>query len=142
MSKFEEKLADVAENFANDAATVDRENSIPRSHFDQLASLGLYGAFAPIDARGLGLTLPQLCDAVEEFASACLATTFVWIQHFRLLAAALNPDAPAIVGDLRHEIVSGRIRGGVALTGLQPGPVKLSATATSDGWVLNGEAHG
>lgn len=140
MSQFEEKFADVVAIFANDAADVDRANSIPLSHFDQLASLGLYGAFAPIELGGLGLSLAQLCDSVEELASACLATTFVWIQHFRLLAAVLDPNAPAIVGNLRDQIVRGRVRGGVALTGLQPGPAKLTATPTRDGWVLDGEA--
>ena len=140
VSEFEEKLADVVGIFASDAADVDRANSIPPSHFDRLASLGLYGAFAPIEVGGLGLSLAQLCDGVEELASACLATTFVWIQHFRLLAAVLDPNAPAIVGDLRHEIVLGRVRGGVALTGLQPGPAKLTAAPTRDGWALDGEA--
>jgi alkylation response protein AidB-like acyl-CoA dehydrogenase len=140
VSQFEEKFADVVAIFANDAADVDRANSIPLSHFDQLASLGLYGAFAPIELGGLGLSLAQLCDSVEELASACLATTFVWIQHFRLLAAVLDPNAPAIVGNLRDQIVRGRVRGGVALTGLQPGPAKLTATPTRDGWVLDGEA--
>jgi alkylation response protein AidB-like acyl-CoA dehydrogenase len=140
VSQFEEKLADVVGIFTNDAADVDRSDSIPLSHFGQLASLGLYGAFAPIELGGLGLTLAQLCEVVEELASACLATAFVWIQHFRLLAAALDPNAPAIVGDLRHEIVGGRVKGGVALTGLQPGPAKLTATPTRDGWALDGEA--
>ncbi|MGC1237699.1 MAG: acyl-CoA dehydrogenase family protein [Acidimicrobiales bacterium] len=140
MSQFEEKFADVVRDFAKDSAEVDRSNSISPSHFDQLASLGLYGSFAPIELGGLGLSLSQMCDRVEELASACLATTFVWIQHSRLLAAVLDPAAPAFVGDLRQEIVRGRVRGGVALTGLQPGPAKLTATPTRDGWVLDGEA--
>ena len=103
MTQLEEKLADVVETLANDAANVDRTNSIPPSHFDQLASLGLYGAIAPVEVGGLGLDLAQLSDSVEELASACLATTFVWNQHFRLLRTALDPSAPAIVGDVRHE---------------------------------------
>ncbi|HEV7958257.1 MAG TPA: acyl-CoA dehydrogenase family protein, partial [Acidimicrobiales bacterium] len=140
MSQFETALAKVAEIFANDAADVDRSNTIPQSHFDELASLGLYGAFAPLEAGGLGFSLTESSDVVEELASACLATTFVWIQHFRLLAAALDPSAPAIVGAVRHEIVRGRIKGGVALTGLQPGPAKLTATPKRDGWALDGEA--
>ena len=140
MSEFEEKLAAVAGIFTDDAADVDRSSSIPRSHFDHLAALGLYGAFAPIESGGLGLGLAQLCDVIEELASACLATTFVWIQHFRLLAAALDSNAPAIVGDLRREIVSGQVKGGVAVTGLQPGPAKLTATPARGGWALDGEA--
>jgi hypothetical protein len=89
---------------------------------------------------GLGLSLTEMCETVEELAAACLATTFVWIQHFRLLAAVLDPSAPAIVGGERAEIVSGQVKGGVALTGLQPGPAKLTVTPTRDGWSLDGEA--
>jgi alkylation response protein AidB-like acyl-CoA dehydrogenase len=140
VSQFEEKFADVVGDFASDSADVDRTSSIPPSHFDQLASLGLYGSFAPIQLGGLGFSLSQMCDRVEELASACLATTFVWIQHSRLLAAVLDPAAPPFIGDLRQQIVRGRVRGGVALTGLQPGPAKLTATPTRDGWVLNGES--
>ena len=140
MSQFDEKFADVVRQFTNDSAGVDRTNSIPPSHFEQLATLGLYGSFAPIESGGLGLSLSQMCDCVEELASACLATTFVWIQHSRLLAAVLDLAAPAVVGDLRQEVVRGRVRGGVALTGLQPGPAKLTATPTRGGWILDGEA--
>lgn len=140
MTQLDDRLADVVDVFTRAAANVERTKSIPPSHFDLLASLGLYGAFAPTDAGGLDLSLAQLCDCVEELASSCLATTFVWNQHFRLLRAALDPNAPAIVGNERHEIVRGRVRGGVALTGLQPGPAKLTATPARDGWVLDGEA--
>jgi hypothetical protein len=140
LSEFAEKLSAVVGILTDDAADVDRSASIPRSHFDHLASLGLYGAFAPIESSGLGLDLTQLCDVIEVLASACLATTFVWIQHFRLLASALDPNVPAVVGDLRHEIVSGQVKGGVAVTGLQPGPAKLTATPALSGWTLDGEA--
>ena len=140
VSEFEERFADVVEILANDAIDVDRANSIPQSHFDELAALGLYGVFAPVEMGGLGFSLAQLSNMVEELAAACLATTFVWNQHFRLLAAALDPLAPAIARDMRDEIVRGRVRGGVALTGLQPGPAKLSATPTHNGWTIDGEA--
>ncbi len=140
VTEFAEKLAAVVDTLTNDASATDRGDSIPQSHFDHLAALGLYGAFAPIELGGLGLSLAHLSDIVEELASACLATTFVWIQHFRLLAAALDLNAPAIVGDLRDEIVRGQITGGIALTGLQPGPARLTAAPARDGWTLDGEA--
>ena len=140
MPEFAAKLRAVVDRFALDAADVDRADSIPLDHFDELAALGLYGAFVPAELGGLGLSLTELCDAVEALASGCLATTFVWIQHFRLLAAVLDPVAPALVADQRIEILSGRIKGGVALTGLQPGPAKLMATPTDGGWSIDGEA--
>ncbi len=92
MSDFSAQLAEVVERFTHDATDVDHADAIPRTHFDQLAALGLFGAFAPIDMGGLEFSLAELCDCVELLASACLASTFVWIQHFRLLAAALDPS--------------------------------------------------
>ena len=48
MSDFSAQLAEVVERFTHDATDVDRADAIPREHFDQIAALGLYGAFAPI----------------------------------------------------------------------------------------------
>jgi alkylation response protein AidB-like acyl-CoA dehydrogenase len=140
VDEFAAKLKVVADRFAEEAAVVDRADAVPREHFEMLAGLGLYGAFAPVEMGGMGLSLAEMCETVEELAAACLATTFVWIQHFRLLAATLDPTVPAIVAGERAEILSGQVKGGVALTGLQPGPAKLTATPTRDGWSLDGEA--
>jgi len=140
MSDFTTGLKRVVENFSDDAFDVDRADSIPISHLDQLASLGLYGVFAPPTDGGLGLGLKEMSTVVEELAAACLATTFVWIQHFRLLAAVLDPTGPPILRDQYLKVVSGEVRGGVALGGLQPGPARLHATPTPDGWVLDGDA--
>lgn len=140
MSEFTTRLKRVVDIFSDDAFDVDRADSIPISHLDQLADLGLYGAFAPVSDGGLGLGLPAMCSVVEELAAACLATTFVWIQHFRLLAAVLDPTGPAVLRNQRLKVISGEVRGGVALGGMLPGPARMSATPNSDGWLLDGEA--
>jgi alkylation response protein AidB-like acyl-CoA dehydrogenase len=140
MASFEEKLAKVAEAFANDAADVDRATMVPRGHFDALAGLGLYGAFAPASYGGLGLSLTELCATVEVLAAGCLAPTFVFIQHLQLLASVLDDAAPESVIALRSNVIRGELRGGVALAGLLPGPARLTATRTARGWALNGSA--
>ncbi|MGC1420069.1 MAG: acyl-CoA dehydrogenase family protein [Acidimicrobiales bacterium] len=134
------KLDTVIKLFSDDAAEVDRAESIPASHFDALAKRGLYGAFAPVDDGGLDLGLKEMADVVEELAAVCLASTFVWIQHFRLLAAVLDPAGPPGLRDLRAKVISGETKGGVALGGQLPGPAKLRAVPLADGWLLNGEA--
>jgi alkylation response protein AidB-like acyl-CoA dehydrogenase len=134
-----EKVQTIVERFADDAADVDRADAVPVGHFDLLADAGLYGPFAPVELGGLGLSLAQLCAVVEELASACLATTFVWVQHFRLLAAVLDPSAPEIVCAQQSRVVSGQVRGGVSLGGLMPGPARLSAVPAGEGWSLRGE---
>jgi len=113
---------------------------VSSQQFSVLADAGLYGVFAPLSTGGLDLDLSDLCAVVEELASACLTTTFVWIQHFRLLRALLDPTMPDSIRELLPLAVSGQIKGGVALGGLLPGPPRLRATETRDGWHLNGEA--
>ena len=140
MSEFATKLQHVVERFTDDAAEVDRADSLAADHLDELAALGLYGPFAPVTDGGLGLSLNELCDVVEVLAAACLTTTFVWIQHFRLLAAVLDPTGPPLLGSLKPKVIGGETKGGVVLRGLQPGPARLSATPTAQGWSLDGDA--
>lgn len=140
MSEFATKFASVVELFANDASEVDKAESVPVDHLDALADVGLYGAFAPLDEGGLGLSFVEMCGAVEELASACMASTFVWIQHFRILAAVLDPEAPPSLRAQLSSVVRGEIRGGVALGGLLPGPARLRAAPSTNGWSLSGDA--
>jgi alkylation response protein AidB-like acyl-CoA dehydrogenase len=130
----------VARLLRTTAETTDAADSVPNRHFDSLANCGLYGAFAPIAIGGLELDLGQLCTVVEQLAAACLTTTFVWIQHFRLLATLLDPATPEGMRELLPFAISGQLKGGVALSGLLPGPPRLIAIETEDGWRLKGDA--
>lgn len=120
-----------------EAPAVDRADTVPASHLAALAELGLWGASAPADLGGAGLTAAEMTTAVELLASGCLATAFLWIQHQALLAAALDPCSPAWLHDLRREVVDGRVRGAIALGGLQDPPA-LHATREGRGWRLDG----
>jgi len=123
------------------AEAVDAGEALPVGHFEAFAGAGLYGAFAPVEQGGLGLSYGQVCAVVEELASACLVTTFVWAQHFRFLGAMLDPATPE---PLRKQwlapAITGTAKGGVALTGLMPGPSRLWAAPVGDSWALEGEA--
>ena len=131
----------VAERFLRDAAEVDGSGQLPGEHLRLLAEAGLYGIFAPPELGGLGLDFPGICSAVEELASGCLASTFVWIQHLRLLGAMLDDSTPAPLRDrLLPGVVRGEVRGGVALAGLLPGPPRLTAQPVPGGWRLDGQS--
>jgi alkylation response protein AidB-like acyl-CoA dehydrogenase len=134
-------VPEVARRFLRDAATVDATGRLPADHLRWLAEAGLYGAFAPPAVGGLGLDFPQLCSVVEELASACLASTFVWIQHLRLLGTLLDEGTPEpLRAELLPGAVRGEVRGGVALAGLLPGPPRLTATPVPGGWRLDGQS--
>jgi len=137
---FRTQVDNVSRSLGSNAEEVDIADSLSSQHLNVLAESGLYGAFAPTSIGGLELDLSVVCTIVEQLASACLTTTFVWIQHFRLLAALLDPATPEELRDLLPLAVSGQVKGGVALGGLLPGPPRLKAAETKDGWRLNGDA--
>jgi alkylation response protein AidB-like acyl-CoA dehydrogenase len=135
------RIHDLAARFLADAAAVDAADTIPGDHLRGLAEAGLYGIFAPPEAGGLGLGYPEVCLVVEELAAACLASTFVWAQHLRLLGAMLDPATPAALREaLLPGVIRGEVRGGVALAGLLPGPPRLRARPVAGGWLVDGDA--
>jgi alkylation response protein AidB-like acyl-CoA dehydrogenase len=124
-----------------DAMRVDRLDVLPVEHLDALAARGLWGGPVPSEEGGLGLTLPELSAVAEEIAGGCLATAFVWIQHLRLLTTLAFGPAPAALRDRWLEpACRGALRGGIALTGLMPGPPLLRAEPVAGGWRLDGAA--
>lgn len=136
-----DSVSAVAGLFLRDAAEVDATGRLPAEHLRALADAGLYGVFAPVPAGGLGLTHEQMCSVVEELASACLASTFVWIQHFRLLGELLGEGTPeALRASFLPAVISGEVRGGVVLAGLLPGSPRLTAQPVPGGWRLDGQA--
>ena len=124
-----------------DAMRVDRLDALPVSHLDAFAAAGLYGAPAPADAGGLGMDLAETGLVVEELAGGCLAATFVLIQHFRLVTTLAAEGTPAALrARWLTSACQGRTRGGIALTGLIPGPPRLRAEPAAGGWRLDGTA--
>jgi alkylation response protein AidB-like acyl-CoA dehydrogenase len=124
-----------------DAMRVDRLDALPVSHLDAFAAAGLYGAPVPADAGGLGLALAEVGMVVEELAGGCLAATFVLVQHFRLVTTLAAEGTPsALRARWLTSACQGRTRGGIALTGLIPGPPQLRAEPADGGWRLDGTA--
>jgi alkylation response protein AidB-like acyl-CoA dehydrogenase len=131
----------VAERLWRDAAKVDATGQLPAEHLRLLAEAGLYGIAAPVSAGGLGLGQQEICSVTEELASACLATTFVWLQHLRLMGAVLDDETPEpLRTKLLPGVIRGDVRGGIALTGALPGPPRLTAEQAPGGWRLTGQA--
>ena len=117
----------------------DRAEVVPLENLDALADAGLYGMFAPAEVGGLAADFPTMCSIVETLAGGCLATTFIWIQHFGLLGRLLvAPEAlrSAWLGSACR----GERRGGIAFGGLLPGPAMLRAEPAGDGWLVEGTA--
>lgn len=120
---------------------VGNSDLVPAENFEVLAGAGLYGLSAPVAEGGLGLSYDDTCEVAEELAGSCATTAFLWLQHLRLLGAMLDPGSePTLVSCHRSDVVSGKAKGGVVLTGLMPGPVRLLATRDEQGWAIRGQA--
>lgn len=77
-----ERARDIAGTVLFPAALdVDASPRVPSGHLDLLAREGFYGLAVPAEAGGAGADYPTLCLVAEAFASGCLTTAFVWIQH-------------------------------------------------------------
>ena len=123
------------------AMATDAADLVPSDHLDRLAEAGLYGLVGPAEYGGLGLEGAWARAVVEALAGGCLATTFVWVQHHRLVQALAAGDAPAILRDeWLGPLCRGEVRAGVALGGLLPQPATLRAEPAGDGWVLHGNS--
>jgi alkylation response protein AidB-like acyl-CoA dehydrogenase len=122
------------------AMAVDAADRVPAGHLDALASAGLYGIAGPVPAGGLDCDLPTTCAVIEIMAGACLATTFVWIQHHstvRALAVSRNEQLRAA---WLPGLCRGSARAGIALGGARPGPPLLTARPVPGGYVFDGSA--
>ncbi|MCU1488652.1 MAG: uncharacterized protein JWM85_57, partial [Acidimicrobiaceae bacterium] len=122
------------------AAEVDASPLVPEERLDALAAAGLYGLVGPIEAGGLGAGPATVSRVLEELASGCLTTTFVFAQHHgtvRTIAGAGGELAARWLTPLCR----GEVRSGVAFSGLRrPGTAAMVARESPDGFELTGSA--
>jgi alkylation response protein AidB-like acyl-CoA dehydrogenase len=120
------------------AVATDAGDRVPRSHLDRLADVGLYGLFGPVEAGGLAADPATGLRVVEVLAGGCLTTTFVWIQHHSALLAVANSATPGLREQWLGAMCRGECRAGIAIAGIRPGAVGVSARAVDGGWLVNG----
>jgi alkylation response protein AidB-like acyl-CoA dehydrogenase len=122
------------------ALGTDTAETVPSDLLDALADAGLYGMAGPVEAGGLALDDTDVQAVVEALASGCLSTTFVWIQHHNPVRAIARSSSAELRERWLAPLCAGEVRAGIARAGEIRGPPRLRATATADGYVLNGEA--
>lgn len=141
MNRILERAREIADDVLFPATLdVERTGVVPASHLDLLAEAGFYGLLAPPGSGGPGLEPDQACRVLETLASGCLCTTFVWMQHNGVVTRLAGAGSSALRTEWLPRLVSGRSRAGVALGGTLPGPARLTATPTTDGYVLSGSS--
>lgn len=120
---------------ASAAAATDASGVLPPANLDALAEAGLY-------ALGSGdESFLDVCAAMELLADACLATTFVWVQHVGTLLAVASTENDALRAGWLEPLRAGERRAGAAFSGAAlPSPPTLHARRDGDGWHFDGVA--
>ncbi len=119
---------------------VDAAEVVPAGHLNLLADEGFYGIAAPPEFGGPELDFTAACAIMETFASACLCTTFVWMQHHGAVLRLAYGQAPKLREDRLPRLITGERRAGVVLGGTLPGEPQLVARPTAGGYVLTGQS--
>jgi len=120
------------------ALATDAADAVPVELLDALADAGLYGLAGPVSADGLDADFETACAVVEALASGCLTTAFVWVQHLGAVLAVASSDNAALRDEWLEPLCRGERRTGLALGGAVPGPARLVARETDDGWTFDG----
>jgi alkylation response protein AidB-like acyl-CoA dehydrogenase len=120
------------------ALATDAAEAVPVELLDALADAGLYGLAGPIDAGGLDADFATVCAVVEALASGCLTTAFAWVQHLGAVLTVASSENAALRDEWIGPLCRGECRAGLALGGAVPGPAKLVARETDDGWTFDG----
>jgi alkylation response protein AidB-like acyl-CoA dehydrogenase len=128
-----------ATEIANDvlfpaALDVDRADHVAASHLDLLAAEGFYGIAAQPDTD-----FAAMAATLEAFASGCLTTAFVWLQHHGAVGGAAHTDTPGLRERWLEPLARGERRAGLALAGVRPGAKRLRVREIAGDYVVDGE---
>lgn len=104
------------------ASEVDAYREIPASHFRVLASEGLFGVASP----ELGLDFNSMVSVIENLASGCLATTFVWMQHHLAVIGLSSSPNESLRKRFLVDLITGSRLSGNASAGVLTSPPRLS----------------
>jgi isovaleryl-CoA dehydrogenase len=118
------------------SAEVDRTGIIPVTHFEQLASRGLYGvAMATADPVA---TLPAIG---EILVSGCLSTAFVWAQHHGTLLRLATSRNESLKTRYLDNMRTGTVKAGVSGSGYAaPERPLMRASRVTGGYSITGRA--
>lgn len=115
---------------------VDRTGTIPVTHFEQLASRGLYGvAMATADP------VATLSTVGEILVSGCLSTAFVWAQHHGTLLRLATSRNESLKTRYLNDMRAGRVKAGVSGSGYAaPERPLIRASQVPGGYSITGRA--
>lgn len=122
------------------ALSVDRASSIPASHYDAIAELGLFSMLAPPDLGGLGFDLERVRLVLRVLGGGCGATAFAFAQHGGVVAALAQTENKRL-RDRWLPALCARTLGGTAFAHVRrAGAAAVQAGRVDGGWQIDGLA--
>lgn len=121
----------------------DAQQQFPADLVRKLADLGLMGIQVPEAYGGTGMSALDYCLCIEELARVCPAVALSVAAHNGLAVAHLTRfGSDAQKERFLRPLARGEKLGAWALTeptaGSDAAAIRMTATRTADGWVLNG----
>ena len=125
------------------AEKADEEESIPDSHFEGLAKLGLLGITAPEKYGGAQMGCVAATIAMEEVAKACASTALSYLAHSILVVHNIAKNANEEQRDCYlPDLITGKKIAGLGITEPNSGSDSLSmsthAKKKGETYILNG----
>jgi butyryl-CoA dehydrogenase len=125
------------------AAEIDREHRHPAELVQRMAQLGFLGIAVPEQYGGPGFDHVSYALAMEEVSRACASTAVIMSVNNSLVCDPINRyGTPAQKEEWLTQLAVGKLLGCFALSepeaGSDAAAQKTTATASGDGWVLQG----
>lgn len=119
------------------------EGLVPRSIFETMGSLGLFGMTVPVESGGVGVDYVAYAVAMMEIAAGNGAvSTIMGGQNSVGCMPILNYGSAAQIEKYLAQMISGQIMSAFALTEAESGSdassIKTTAKRSGGSWVLNG----
>lgn len=120
----------------------DQEDKYPHDLVEQMKDLGLFGATIGQEFGGLGLPASIYAKIVIKVASAWMAPSGIFNSHLIQASAIERCGTQAQKEQFLPRMVTGELRGGVALTEPNAGSdlqaIRTTAVKDGDDYIING----
>lgn len=142
-------LRDLARDFTESrirpiTAEIERDHSVPRGLFRELADAGLLGVAIPTEYGGAGLGEMGLCVVMDEITQGDFSVAVTYGAHASIGAMSI------VVGGTDEQkarflpdLASGKVLAAYALSeanaGSDPAAMRTTARRDGDDWILDGE---
>jgi len=147
LSEDQQAFAETAKQFAQQvlyphAARWDREHHFPVAEIRQAGELGFCGLYTPETEGGLGLSRLDAAIIFEQLAMGCTTTTAMLTIHNMATWMIATWGSTTAKAMWCPHLVTGEKLASYCLTepgaGSDAASLKTTATATADGFILNG----